>query len=58
MAIMASYCFFIHLDVMNSNQKSIGWTFLIFNFDLGPQKVYMNVVDRNQICKGLSKGFI
>jgi hypothetical protein len=40
-----------------SNQKSID-EILSLNFNLGPLKMNNNASDKNQFCKGLSKGFI
>jgi hypothetical protein len=36
MVIMASYCFFVHLNVKEFKPKIHLMKFLVFNFDLGP----------------------
>jgi hypothetical protein len=58
MAIMASYYFFIHMNVKEFKPKIHLMNFLSLSFDLGPLKVNNKALDMNQFSKGLSKGLI
>ncbi len=57
-AIMANYCFSIHMIVKEFKPKIHLMKFLVLSFDLKPLKVNMNASDMSQFCKGLSKGLI
>jgi hypothetical protein len=55
---MASYYFFIHMNVKEFKQKNSFDENLSLSFDLGPLKMNNNGSNKSQICKELSKGFI
>jgi hypothetical protein len=55
---MGNYCFFVHWNVKEFKPKIHLMKFLILSFDLGPWKMYKNVSNNSQFCKGLSKGLI
>ncbi len=54
---MASYCFFIHMNVKEFKPK-IHLKILNLSFDLRPLKMNNNTSNMSQFCKGLSKGLI
>ncbi len=56
--IMASYYFFIDMNVKEFKPKIYFMKFKILSFDLGPLKMDRNTSNRSQFCKGLSKGLI
>ncbi len=55
---MASYYFFIDMNVKEFKPKIYFMKFKILSFDLGPLKMDRNTSNRSQFCKGLSKGLI
>ncbi len=57
MTIMASYYFFVHMNVKKFKPKIQFDEIISLSFDLELLKMN-NVLNNNQFCKGLSKGFI
>ncbi len=57
MAIIASCCLFIHMNVKKFNKTSFD-EILGLSFDLRHLKVNTYYVRRSQFCKGLSQGLI
>ncbi len=55
---MASYCFFIHLNVKEFKPKNPIDEILSLSFDVGPQRMYTKASNMSRFCKGLSKGYI
>jgi len=56
--IMASFFFFFSYECQGIQTKNSFNEILSLNFDLGPLKMNNNALNKNQFCKGLSKGLI
>jgi hypothetical protein len=58
MAIMASYCFFIHMNIKKIQTKNPFDEILSLSFNLRPLKMNNNTSNKSKFCKGLPKGLI